>query len=255
MIKGLFKLVFGLIRLAVLLVILALIFHTWAIKQVLTFSLSYQLGADVSIQNVKMDWKNTGFEVQGLEIGNPYSFPKGILADIPLVIVSVDIPSIPQGILKLKTVGFDLRELQVMNAPKKGLNLLALKPLQRSNEESVSSSREAAQTGISKRYAPKVMIDELIFSIGDISYLDMSGPSLKQNHYHAGIRGATYYDIHGTQDITIIVVTEALKKMGFGYLETQLQKLQDRYVPSGTKQGNLFSRMAAALKGKSSGQS
>jgi hypothetical protein len=252
MIKGLLKLVFGLIRLTFLLIIIILIFHTWAIKQALTFSLSYQLGADVSIQNVKMDWKNTGFEVQGLEIGNPYSFPKGILADVPLVIISVDIPSITQGTIKLKTVGFDLRELQVMNAPKKGLNLLALKPLQRSNEERASLSQEAARTGI-KRYAPKVMIEELIFSIGDISYLDMSGPSLKQNRYHAGIRGATYYDIRGTEDVTVIVVTEALKKMGFGYLEAQLQKLQGSYTPSGNKQGNIFSRMAAALKGESSG--
>lgn len=250
MFKGFFKLIFGLIRLAFFLIILALIFHTWAIKQALTLSLSYQLGADVSIQNVKMDWKNTGFEVQGLEIGNPYSFPKGILADIPLVIVAADIPGISKGVLRLKTVGFDLRELQVMNAPKKGLNLLALKPLQRSNEESTSSSREAAQEGI-KRYAPKVMIDELIFSVGDISYLDMSGPSLKQNRYRAGIRGATYYDIRGTQDITVIVVTEALKKMGFGYLEAQLQKLQERYVPSGNKQNSLLSRMAAAIKGES----
>jgi len=221
------------------------------IKQALTFSLSYQLGADVSIQNVKMDWKNTGFEVQGLEIGNPYSFPKGTLADIPLVIISVDIPSISKGVLKLKTVGFDLRELQVMNAPKQGLNLLALKPLQKSNEESISPSREGERTGI-KRGALQIMVEELIFSIGDISYLDMSGPSLKQNRYHAGIRGATYYDIRGTQDITVIVVTEALKKMGFGYLESQLEKLQGRYMPSGSKQGNLFTRTMAALKGESS---
>ena len=249
MFKGFFGFIFGLIRLAFFLIIFILIFHTWVIKQAVTFSLSYQLGADVSIQSVKMDWKNTGFEIEGLEIGNPYSFPRGTLADIPLVIVSVDLPSIPQGILRLKTVGFDLRELQVMNAPQKGLSLLALKPLQKSNEaRSMSSSRQAVQGQVDK-YAPKVMIDELIFSIGDINYVDMSGPSLKQNRYHAGIRGATYYDIRGTEDVTVIVITEALKKMGFGYLESQLQKIQARYVPAGSKQGNLLSRLMGAFKG------
>jgi len=252
MIKGLFKLIFGLIRLAFLLIILGVIFHTWAIKQAVIFSLSYQLGADVSVQSVKMDWKNTGFEVQGLEIGNPYSFPRGTLADIPLVIVSVDLPSISQGILRLKTVGFDLRELQVMNAPQKGLNLLALKPLQKSNQgRSSSASQEAVWTQIQKR-SPQVMIDELIFSIGDISYTDMSGPSLKQNRYKAGIRGATYYNIRGTEDVTVIVVTEALKKMGFGYLEAQLERLQGRYVSSGSKKDSFLGRAMAALKGKSS---
>ncbi|MFA7255132.1 MAG: hypothetical protein WC133_03420 [Candidatus Omnitrophota bacterium] len=249
MFKGLFKLIFGLIRLAFFLVLLMVIFHTWAIKQALTFTLSYQLGADVSIQNVKMDWKNTGFEVQGLEIGNPYSFPRGILADIPLVIISVDLPSISQGVLRLKTVGFDLRELQVMNVPQKGLNVLELKPLKKSNEER-SSSREAVRTQI-KRYTPEVMIDELIFSIGDISYLDTTGASMKQNRYRAGIRGATYYNIRGTQDMTAIVVGEALKKMGLGYLESQFKNLQSRAVSSAVKKSGLFGRVMEALSGNS----
>ena len=250
MFKGLFKFAFGLMRLAFLLVILAAIFHTWVIRQALTFSLSYQLGADVSIRSVKMDWKNTGFEVQGLEIGNPYSFPKGILANIPLMIVSVDLLAIPDGVFRLKTVGVDLRELQVINVSQKGLNLLALKSLQKSDgERSSSSSREAVGTQI-KKNGPQVMIDELIFSIGDISYLDTSGPSLRQTHYRVGIRGATYYNIHGTQDVIAIVVGEALKKMGFGYLETQFQKFQGRAVPSGDKKDGLLNQLMQALNDK-----
>ena len=251
MFKGIFGFIFGLIRLAFFLVIFIIIFHTWVIKQALTFSLSHQLGADISIQNVKMDWKNTGFEVQGLEISNPYSFPRGTLADIPLVIISVDLPSIPQGILRLKTVGFDLRELQVMNVPQKGLNLLALKPMQKSDEARPSSSTQGAVRGKMNSYAPQVIIDELIFSIGDINYLDMSGPALKQNRYRAEIRGATYYDIRGTEDVTVLVITEALKKIGFGYLEAQIKKIQTRYVSSGSKQNGLLSRLMGAFKEES----
>jgi hypothetical protein len=251
MIQGLFKFVLGLIRWAFFFVIFIVIFHTWVIKQAVTFSLSHQLGADVSVQNVKMDWKNTGFEIQGLEIGNPYGFPKGTLANIPLMIVSVDLSGIPEGVLRLKTLGIDLRELQVMNVSRKGLNLLELKPLQKSNEERSSFSREAVQTQV-KKYTPEVMIDELIFSIGDISYLDTSGPSLKQNRYKAGIRGATYYNIRGTQDVTAIVVGEVLKKIGLGYLEAQFQKLQDRSVSSGAKKSGFFNRVMAALNGNPS---
>lgn len=252
MFKGLFNFIFGLIRLAIFLVILALVFHTWVIKQAVTFSLSYQLGADVAVQGVKMDWKNTGFEVQGLEIGNPYSFPRGTLANIPLVIVSVDLPSVPRGVLRLKTLGFDLRELQVMNAAQKGLNVLALKPFQKGDESgSGSPSREAAQTQL-KKLIPKVAIDELIFSIGEIRYLDMSGPSIKQNRFQADIRGATYYDVHGTEDVTVIVVTEALKRMGFSYLGNQLQKIQGSYASSGNKPIGFFGRLIGAFKGESS---
>jgi hypothetical protein len=246
MIKGLFKFIFGLIRLAFFLIIFAVIFHTWVIKQAMTLSLSYQLGADVSIRNVKMDWKNTGFEVQGLEIGNPYDFPRGTLANIPLMIVSVDLRGISEGVLRLKVLGVDLRELQVVNVPQKGLSLLGLKPLKKSSEERFSFSQGATRAQ-NKKLISETIIDELIFSIGDISYLDMSGPSLKQNRYRVGIRGATYYDVRGTQDVVSIVVGEALKKMGFGYLDSQLQKLQSRAGSPGDKKAGLLSQVVTVF--------
>jgi len=247
MIQGIFRLLLGLIRFAFFLLIFVVIFHTWVIRQALTFSLSYQLGADVSIRNVKMDWKNTGFEVQGLEIGNPYSFPRGTMANIPLVIVSIDLSGIPEGVFRLKTVGINLQELQVMNVAQKGLNILELKPLQKSNEERSSPSQEAVRTKI-KKYVPEVVIDELIFSLGDISYLDTSGPSLKQNRYRAGIQGATYYNVRGTQEVIAILVGEVLKKMGFNYLRAQFQKFQNRPTSSGgAKKSGLFSRVMASL--------
>jgi hypothetical protein len=125
-----------------------------------------------------------------------------------------------------------------MNAAQKGLNVLALKPMQKGDEErSGSSSREAVRRQI-RKYTPEVIVDELIFSVGDIRYLDMSGPSLKQNRFQAGIRGATYYNIRGTEDITVIVVAEALKKMGLGYLQTQFKS----YASSGIKKSGLLSK-------------
>lgn len=230
MIKGLFQFVFGLIRLLLIGLILAAIFHTWVIKQAMTLSLSYSLGADVSIREVKMDWKNTGFEVRGLEIGNPYSFPKGLLADIPLLIISLNIPDLTQGKLHFQAIGIDLRELQVMNAPRQGLSLFSLKPFQ--GGEKPSPAREGG--GAPWKWSPQVMIDELVFSIGDISYLDMSGPSLRQNRYQAGIRGATYRDLRGVKDVVMIIAAETVTKMGLGYLNTQFLNLQGRSASSGS---------------------
>ncbi len=249
MIKGLFQLISGIIRLAFFLIVFLLIFHTWAIKQILTYSLSYTLGADVIIQDVKMDWRNSGFEVNGISILNPYSFPRDRLADIPLAIVSVDMASIPQGRLHLKTVGFNLRELQVMNAPKQGLNVLALKPIQKAKEvEETFAPPTRERRGNSEKAL--FSIDELIFSVGDITYLDMRSGVTKQNLYHAGISGATYYDIRGADDIVVIVAIEALKKMGFGSLNAQLQKIQNRYLPNTVNYGDFFSRTVSAIKEK-----
>ena len=246
MIKGLFNLIFGVIRLAIVLAIFIAIFHTWVIQQALTYSISYQLGADVSIRQVKMDWKNTGFEVRDLEIGNPYSFPKEVLADIPLAIVSIDMPSLTQGRgLRIKTLAFDLRELRVMNIPQKGLNILALKPLQNSENEK-SSSQTAVRRQVDK-YAPPLTVDELIISLGDILYINMSGPTMQQRKFHAGIRGATYYDIRGSEDIIGIIANEALKRIGLGYLNAKLQKFQDRVAPSNSFLGKAFDALKEEL--------
>jgi hypothetical protein len=249
MIKGLFNLIFGLLRLAIFLLLFLVIFHGWVIKQAVTFSLGHQLGADVSIQGVKMDWKNTGFELQGLEVGNPYDFPRGTLARMPLVIVSVDLPGITKGVFRLKALGIDLRELQVINAPRKGLNILALKPLQKSAEEQNSSAEKAMSAEI-RKWAPELIIDELILSVGEISYLDTTGPSLRRNSYQAEIRGATYYDIRGTQDVVAIVTQEVLKKMGMGFLETQYKKFQEGVSSSASKKSGLLSKVVAVLKGE-----
>ncbi len=243
MIKSIFKLISWVIRLSFLLIIFVAIFHTWVIKQALTFSMSYQLGADISIREVKMDWKNTGFEIRGLEISNPYKFSRGLLADIPLAIVSVDMPSLTQGHgLRLKTLGFNLRELTVINVPPKGLNILALKPFDKSETGKASPSRKAVERSVEK-YAPRLTVDELIFSINDILYVDMSGPTMQQRRFDAGIRGATYYDVGGAEDIVLIVVNEALKKLGFGYLKSQFQKIQKQNAPAQEDRGNFLEKL------------
>lgn len=226
--QGFFKLISNVIRLTLILVILAAIFHTWVIKQVIVFSTSYQLGADVSIREIKMDWKNTGFEVHGLEISNPYKFPRGLLADIPLAIVSVDIPALLQGRgFRIKTLGLNLQELLVVNIPPKGLNVLALKPLEELGNEKSFSDTDLLDHSTGKR-ALQLTMDELIISMGDILYIDMSGPTVQQKRFHVKIQGATYYDIRGAENIVMIIIRETLKRIGLEYLEARLQKVQNR---------------------------
>lgn len=246
MIKGLFQFIFGLIRLAFFVLIFLLIFHTWTIKQILKFSLSYNLGADVSIQKVKMDWKNTGFEVLGIEIENPYSFPEGVLADIPLAIFSLDLPRLSKKEIRFKAVGFNLRTLEVMNVPQKGLNILALKPLQKS-EKDESSAQTVFRDQIQKQ-TPVIVINELIFSVEDIVYKDMRGSSISQREFQANIRGATYYNIKEAGDIVLIIAAEAMKKIGFNYLDAQLKKLQESYVPSKDSSDNFLTKALNAFK-------
>jgi hypothetical protein len=82
--------------------------------------------------------------------------------------------------------------------------------------------------------------------------LDATGPSLKETRFNAGIRGATYYDIRGARDVMAILVGEALKKMGFGYLESQLQRLQGKAVSSIAKKSGFWGQILSAFGGDAS---
>lgn len=215
MITGFLKFVFGMIRLVLFLAIFGLIFHTWTIKQGLKLALRWSLGTEVAIESVKMDWKNTGFEVHDIQVGNPRRFPEGMLADIPLAIVSVDLAALSQGVIHLKVVGLNLRKIQVIHSPGRGLNVLELKPLKKQKERA-----RATQTMKEKisTHMPQVVIDELILSMGDITFVEMLGAVEKSRTIHLGIRGAAYYDLRGTGDIAYLIVSLALKRLGYNLL-------------------------------------
>lgn len=239
MITAFIKLVFHLIRLAIILAVLGLIFHAWVLRQGLKAGLSWGLGAPVEIGSVKMDWKNTGFEVRDLEVGNPHHYPPGLLADIPLAIVSVDITKIPEGVLRLKAVGLSLRELVVTHIPGKGLNVMELKALKR---EKTSGRLDAGSGSSRKRIGsktPRVMIDEFIVSVGTITFVESVGTIQKEKRIKAGIQGQTFYDLAGPEDMAYVVVTLALKKSGYGFSANALSGFSGEEQSSGSGSGFL----------------
>ncbi len=216
----------------IILLVAALIFHTWAIKQVVRVSLQWGLGAPVTIEKVKMDWKITGFEVHNLEIGNPYHYPPGLLADIPLAIISVDISKLPVGILKFKTVGFKLRELVVMHAPGQGINVMELKPL----KKNTGGRREGERTDPKEKKSsggPRIRIDEFILSVDTITFSESVGTMKKHKKINANIAGASFYNLQGADDLAYIVASLAMRKLGFAFFDDRLQRFfGDQEIPA-----------------------
>ncbi len=247
MIKGLFNLIAGLIRFIILLIVLGLIFHAWTLKQILKYSISYSLGAEVSIQKVEIDWQHSAFEVKDLQIGNPKDFPRGVLADIPLLVATIDLSKIPEGQIYLKALGINIREMEVIRIPEGGLNILGLKPLQQEKKGAGAISRTLQSEKVQK-YSPQVMINKLIFSFDEISYLDLVSSDPKPKRLRMGIKEATYYNIRGTGDVAGIIVIEALKKLGFNYLQSQAQKLGEKLIPEASKKDNFFQKATSSIK-------
>ncbi|MGI6241580.1 MAG: hypothetical protein BWY44_00178 [Candidatus Omnitrophica bacterium ADurb.Bin292] len=222
MISALIKLIFNLIRWAVILSVVALIFHTWTIRQVVKHTLSWQLGAPVEIGSVKMDWKNTGFELHGLEIGNPYHYGSGLMADIPLVIVSLDATKIPAGVFRFRTVGLYLRKLNIIHSPGNGFNVMELKTIKKQSP-SVHKNIAAADPEHLKDNA-QVVIDEFIISIGDIALVEALTGLQKEKHIKANIQGQTFHNVSVPQDLVYVTVMLAMKKIGYNFAEDQLRQ-------------------------------
>ncbi len=221
MISILIKLIFNLMRWAVILSVVALIFHTWTIRQVVKHTLSWQLGSPVEISSVKMDWKNTGFEIHGLEIGNPYHYGSGLMADIPLVIVSLDTTKIPAGIFRFRTVGLYLRNLNVIHSPRNGFNVMELKTIKKQSS-SVPENIDAADSEHLSKVNARVMIDEFIISIGDITLVEALTGLQKEKHIKVNVQGQTFYNLSVPQDLVYVTVMLAMKKIGYNFAEDQV---------------------------------
>lgn len=152
------KLIFNLIKLSILALVLALIFHNWTVKQALRLVLSYQLGAPVEIDRARIDLFKAEVEFKDILIHQPEAFnSREILADIPQIFVDFDWPAIWEGRLHLQAVELNVNELNLIRNPDGRLNLLSFKVFQQAGKKGGEKPRREDKT-------PQVKLDRVILA-------------------------------------------------------------------------------------------
>ncbi len=236
------KLIGRLFNLCVLILVLALVFHNFAAKTVLTLALRLGLGVPARIESAQVDFLNTWCLFRGIEIRNPYGFPDGLLARIPKIFIDVEISSLWEGRLHFSTVEVDLDELRVVRLPDGRVNLLTI------------TERQPARSGGEKsrpyNAPPRFQIDEFDLSLGRATYMDLTGPSPVIKNYNLNIRNAVYRNISGANDVAKIISWETLKRMGLGQITGAVDQIGRELGLSGTGPDSFFGKAVTAIKEK-----
>lgn len=241
------KLISGLFKLCLLLLILALVFHNFTAKLALAMGLRAALGAPVKIEKVRIDLWNTHFLFRGIEISNPYDFPKGLMVKIPKIFIDLELSSLWEGRVHLEVVEIDVEELRVVRFPDGQMNLLSLGALEPKSRER-ASGRGAEREGGRKPIG--FQIDRLVLTFSRATYMDLTGPSPAIRNFDLHIENAVYRNVSGVQDIVRIISWEALKRMGLGQLSGLVGRLEKELGFGASGARGFLEKAAAAIQEK-----
>ncbi len=171
------------------------------IKDFLAAGIKKVTGADVRIGKFSLSFLTQTVKINNFKMYNPQGFPKGILADLPYMKVSLDVAALFKNELHLKELTIDLKELQLIRNKEKELNVDALKP----------AKEKEATTG---KKAESMRIDVLNLNIGRIVEKDYSvegGPSVQV--YDLNIR-KSYRNITSMEQLIMLILSESMKSAG-----------------------------------------
>ena len=211
------KPIFKYIKLTLVALVLAVIFHNWTIKTLFAIGLRLGLGAPVDIEAAHLDFFNQKVTFEGILIKNPSSFQRGILAEIPKIAVDFDAPELQQGRFHFRNIGIEIEELRMMHAAGGKMNLLGLKVFRPSGG---GGKRETASAE-----SPLFRMDKVELSLNRVTYTDLSGPNPLQQSFRLGIQKAALANHPGLESIVEAIVQESIQAAG-------LQKMLDEAIRS-----------------------
>lgn len=134
--------------------------------------------------------------IKDLKIYNPEGSPDPVMIDVPEVYVKYNLSEMLKGVIALHEVRFGLKELIVVRAADKTLNLDKLKALQPPKGDGPP---------------PKFSIDDLVLAIGKVTYKDYTQTPALVRDFELNIN-EHYTNIKSAEDLVRLIVVSALQR-------------------------------------------
>lgn len=204
------RFLWNLIKLAVLIAALGFFLKAYGAKWLLTVYLQKELGARVSIEEVKLDFVNTQAKFGRVVVQNPLVYPEGGMIYIPKLFVDFEPRALLDRKVLLTTVDVTVEEIRVLNASGNGVNLNALtvlKPKYRATGEEAAARYEVDRK-------PDFHADQLVLTLDRGTYTDLTGVNPVQKSHELRLQHAVFKDVEGLRGVMEILVRETLKRMG-----------------------------------------
>ncbi|MDD5044576.1 MAG: AsmA family protein, partial [Candidatus Omnitrophica bacterium] len=159
-------------------------------------------GAKIDIRGFSLGIFNQSVRITGLKMHNPKGFTRGILVDLPKIMVRYDLASLLKGKTHLKYVDVELKEL-ILEKNKDGkLNVDSLK---------VAESKEAKPK---EKKKVSMQIDELKLKIGRVIYKDYSAEPAPAVEVYEVNSSKTYKNITSVEQLAALILVGPLQDAG-----------------------------------------
>lgn len=212
------KSIFKIIKLTLVVLILAVIFHNWTLKNLLSLGLRLGLGTPVDIEAAHLDFFTQRVSFEGILIKNPAGFQHGILAEIPRITLDFNGSELQHGRLHLREAAVEIEDLRIIRAAGGKMNLLGLKVFQTGKKPKEASAGKDGGP-------PPFRMDRALISLNRVTYTDVSGPNPIQQSFRLGIQKAALENPPDLAAIVEAIAQEAVQAAG-------LQKVLDEAIRS-----------------------
>ncbi len=178
------------------------------IQSVLTSAISKAAHVPAKIGSVNLSFPSASIRIKNFQLANPSGFPEKVMVDIPQVFIDFDPAALMKGQAHFEEVRLDMKELVVIKNKEGKLNVDAVKPSSKEKKQSHEKA-EAASGG----KPPKLHIDKLVLSIGQVVYKDYSAGGEPQiQSFDINIKDREYNNIDNPSQVVSLVMGEALMR-------------------------------------------
>lgn len=199
-----FKAIFGLIKLGLLLIVLGLVFHNWTARHAFSAYLRYSLGTPVTIQESRIDFINSRIMFRDMAMENPGDYPSGVMAKIPYLFMDIDMGALLDGRIRFKSIEADISELHLMRHKDGRINWISFKGM-----ENLGLAKDSG----SGNTAP---VREFIFTLRRATYRDFGKTIVAAQNFNLYIDKMRFQELKTVQEMAFIVSRETLSRVGMG---------------------------------------
>ncbi|HTL47135.1 MAG TPA: hypothetical protein VL688_03625 [Verrucomicrobiae bacterium] len=202
------RFLWSLIKLGVLLALLGMFFRTVGAKWLLSAYLQHELGTQVSVEHVRVDFINSQAKFSNVAVKNPMVFPDGTMMIIPKMFIDWNPAELLKGRVVLETLDMNIAEIRVLRAPDHGLNLRGVKLLRPALPPgNVEAEEEPA-------WMPQLGVQQFVLSVGRATYTDLTGENPLQKSYDLNLNHVVFRDIPKLRGIWTLITAQTLSRMG-----------------------------------------
>lgn len=181
-------------------------------------------GVSMKVRELHLALLKGVVKAKGIQLMNPGGFPEKMLADIPELVIDLDMGALFQGRTHIEELILNLNQLTILRNDRGELNLSKLRPIQ-DEKRTPEASREGEKE---KKEEGKFQLDYLRLSIERVYYRDYrAGNPPPSREFPIGIQEKEYHDIQDAGDLVRQIVAQALTKSSFAELG-DLGKIQNR---------------------------